>query len=182
VSRGVWFNNRSSICRLNLKFESSAIHTYYDCIIFPVRNAIDDLGFLGQVTGIELSNLGQVTGIALRRGRSLECVYFTDFPSICRLNLKFESSAIHMYVLLFPWTVRNAIDDSGFLDQVIGIELSNLGHCFHLMGHLRWPKRERDRERGKETDKEKEQEVRGNRVDLGQKDRLTLIWSLVDRT
>jgi len=41
--------------------------------------------------------------------------------------------------------------------------------------------RERDREREKETDKEKEQEVRGNRVDLGQKDRLTLIWSLVGR-
>jgi len=64
--------------------------------------------------------------------------------------------------------VRNAIDDLGFLDQVIGIELSNLGHCFHLMGHLRWPKRDRERgketrERGKETEKEKEQEVRGKR-------------------
>jgi len=116
-------------------------------------------------------------------------VCFLTFPSICRLNLKFESSAIHTYYWFFGSSVRNAIDDSGFLDQVIGIELSNLGHCFHLMGHLRWPKEKRDRERGKETrereketKKEKEQEVRGNRVKLGQKDRLTLIWSLVDRT
>jgi len=37
-----------------------------------VRNAIDDLGFLGQVTGIELSDLGQVTGIALRLVRGVE--------------------------------------------------------------------------------------------------------------
>jgi len=72
--------------------------------------------------------------------------------SICRLNLKFESSAIHTYCCFVSRSVRNAIDDSGFLGQVIGIELSNLGHCFHLMGHLRWPKR--DRERGKETEKE----------------------------
>jgi len=107
-------------------------------------------------------------------------VYVSNFPSICRLNLKFESSAIHTYYYPVYVSVRNAIDDSGFLDQVIGIELSNLDHCFHLMGHLRWPKR--DRERGKETKKEKEQEVRGNRVKLGQKDRLTLIWSLVGRT
>jgi len=76
---------------------------------------------------------------------------FHNYCSI--LNLKFESSAIHTYCLYFVLAVRNAIDDSGFLDQVIGIELSNLGHCFHLMGHLRWPKR--DRERGKETEKEK---------------------------
>jgi len=47
--------------------------------------------------------------------------------------------------------VRNAIDDLGFLGQVIGIELSNLGHCFHLMGHLRWPKE-------KETDKEEKRQ------------------------
>jgi len=90
--------------------------------------------------------------------------------------------------------VRNAIDDSGFLGQVIGIELSSLGHCFRLRdpplyrggltkGTPLWgvQKRKRDREREKETKKEKEQEVRGNRVDLGQKDRLTLIGSLVDR-
>jgi len=64
--------------------------------------------------------------------------------------------------------VRNAIDDLVFLDQVIGIELSNLGHCFHLMyppeggnpppiegGVL---KRKRDRERGKETEKEEKRQ------------------------
>jgi len=37
-----------------------------------VRNAIDDLGFLDQVIGIELSDLGQVTGIALRLVRGVE--------------------------------------------------------------------------------------------------------------
>jgi len=62
----------SSICRLNLKFESSAIHTYYTMVNVAVRNAIDDLGFLGQVTGIELSDFGQVTGIALRLVRGVE--------------------------------------------------------------------------------------------------------------
>jgi len=46
-----------------------------------VRNAIDDLGFLGQVTGIELSDLGHVTGIALRLVRGVErrichCIVF----------------------------------------------------------------------------------------------------------
>jgi len=71
VSRGVLHNYRS-ICRLNLKFESSAIHTYYCIECITVRNAIDDLGFLGQVIGIELSNLGQVTGIALRLVRGVE--------------------------------------------------------------------------------------------------------------
>jgi len=80
-----------------LKFESSAIHTYYADDLFAVRNAIDDLGFLGQVTGIELRDLGQVTGIALRLVRGVERRMFPNFPSICRLNLKFESSAIHMY-------------------------------------------------------------------------------------
>jgi len=65
VSRGVFVTAQSSICRLNLKFESSAIHTYCFSFVVAVRNAIDDLGFLGQVTGIELSDLGQVTGIAL---------------------------------------------------------------------------------------------------------------------
>jgi len=62
-----------------------------------VRNAIDDLGFLDQVIGIELSDLGQVTGIALSCLVVLRGVYFTNFHSICRLNLKFESSAIHTY-------------------------------------------------------------------------------------
>jgi len=62
-----------------------------------VRNAIDDSCFLDQVIGIELSNLGQVTGIALSCLGMSRGVYFTDFPSICRLNLKFESSAIHTY-------------------------------------------------------------------------------------
>jgi len=72
VSRGVWVTNRSSICRLNLKFESSAIHTYYELSVLAVRNAMDDLGFLDQVIGIELSDLGQVTGIALRLVRGVE--------------------------------------------------------------------------------------------------------------
>jgi len=40
-----------------------------------VRNAIDDLGFLDQVIGIELSDLGQVTGIALSCLGVLEEVY-----------------------------------------------------------------------------------------------------------
>jgi len=112
-----------------------------------VRNAIDDLGFLDQVIGIELSNLGQVTGIALSCLGVLGEVYLATKSSICRLNLKFESSAIHTYFVCCLASVRNAIDDLGFLGQVIGIELSNLGHCFHLMGHLRWPKEKRDRER-----------------------------------
>jgi len=60
-------HNYCSICRLNLKFESSAIHTYFCLVLVAVRNAIDDLGFLDQVIGIELSDLGQVTGIALRQ-------------------------------------------------------------------------------------------------------------------
>jgi len=57
VERCIW-PTKSSICRLNLKFESSAIHTYFFGLCSSVRNAIDDLGFLGQVIGIELSNLG----------------------------------------------------------------------------------------------------------------------------
>jgi len=52
---------------------------------------------------------------------------FPNFPSICRLNLKFESSAIHMYFFLSVGSVRNAIDDLGFLDQVIGIVSRCLG-------------------------------------------------------
>jgi len=92
-----------------------------------VRNAIDDSGFLGQVTGIELSNLGQVTGIALSWFGVSRGVCFLTFPSICRLNLKFESSAIHTYYWLSLGSVRNAIDDLGFLDQVIGIVLLRLG-------------------------------------------------------
>jgi len=82
--------------------------------------------------------------------------------------------------------VRNAIDDLGFLGQVIGIELSNLGHYFRPRyppeGGNPPPIEGGGLKRGKETEKEKEQEVRGNRVDLGQKDRLTLIWSLAGRT
>jgi len=61
-----------------------------------VRNAIDDSGFLDQVIGIELSDLGQVTGIALRQTWVLWGGVFHNYCSICRLNLKFESSAIHM--------------------------------------------------------------------------------------
>jgi len=60
VSRGVWFTNFPSICRLNLKFESSAIHTYYLYSLFTVRNAIDDLGFLDQVIGIVLRQIGSL--------------------------------------------------------------------------------------------------------------------------
>jgi len=41
------------------------MHTYYGMLFLTVRNAIDDLGFLDQVIGIELSDLDQVTGIAL---------------------------------------------------------------------------------------------------------------------
>jgi len=148
-----------------------------------VRNAIDDSGFLDQVIGIEL----------LRFGSWERCIWPTK-SSICRLNLKFESSAILTYFFGVLLSVRNAIDDSGFLDQVIGIELSSLGHCSTSWAIFDGPKiketdkeekrqrkRKRERERVKETKKEKEQEVRGNRVDLGQKDRLTLIGSLVDR-
>jgi len=73
--------------------------------------------------------------------------------------------------------VRNAIDDSGFLDQVIGIESSSLGHFFRLRDpphgggqtqgtppmwgpkeEKRQRKRKRDRERGKETEKEKKRQ------------------------
>jgi len=66
------FPNFPSICRLNLKFECSAMHMYFGLSDLSVRNAIDDLGFLDQVIGIELSNLGQVTGIALRLVRGVE--------------------------------------------------------------------------------------------------------------
>jgi len=52
---------------------------------------------------------------------------FLTFPSICRLNLKFERSAILTYFFRFFVAVRNAIDDLGFLDQVIGIELRQIG-------------------------------------------------------
>jgi len=104
VSRGVWFTDFRSICRLNLKFESSAIHTYSLLFMLAVRNAIDDLGFLDQVIGIELSSLGQVTGIALSCLGSWdwspgcrEAYGFLTFPSICRLNLKFGRSAILTY-------------------------------------------------------------------------------------
>jgi len=86
-----------------------------------VRNAIDDLGFLGQVIGIELRCL-EVSG----------GVWLPMKSSICRLNLKFGRSAILTYFIWFSTTVRNAIDDSGFLDQVIGIESSSLGHFFRL--------------------------------------------------
>jgi len=152
VSRGVWFTDFHSICRLNLKFESSAIHTYYRLVFSTVRNAIDDLGFLDQVIGIVSRCLDVLRG-----------VLGIQKSSICRLNLKFESSAIHTYFCIFGLAVRNAIDDLGFLDQVIGIELSNLGHCFHLMGHLRWPKEKRDRERGKETEKEEKRQRKRKR-------------------
>jgi len=37
---------------------------------------------------------------------------------------------MHTYYVWYFRAVRNAIDDSCFLGQVIGIELSNLGHCF----------------------------------------------------
>jgi len=84
------------------------------CVV-AVRNAIDDLGFLDQVIGIELRCLGHGGGV------------LHNYRSICRLNLKFESSAILTWVFSFLCTVRNAIDDSGFLDQVIGIELRQIG-------------------------------------------------------
>jgi len=51
---------------------------------------------------------------------------FPNFPSICRLNLKFECSAMHMYFCSYFGSVRNAIDDLGFLDQVIGIVLRQI--------------------------------------------------------
>jgi len=82
--------------------------------VYAVRNAIDDLGFLDQVIGIVLRCLG------------CREVYVSNFPSICRLNLKFESSAIHTYYWFICCSVRNAIDDLGFLDQVIGI----VSRCF----------------------------------------------------
>jgi len=84
-----------SICRLNLKFGRSAILTYFIGWLLSVRNAIDDSGFLDQVIGIDLSDLGQVTGIALSCLGMSRGVCFLTFPSICRLNLKFESSAIY---------------------------------------------------------------------------------------
>jgi len=84
-----------------------------------------------------------------------------NYRSICRLNLKFESSAIHTYFVISLGSVRNAIDDSGFLGQVTGIELSNLGHCFrpryppggvpspYRGGALKEEKRQRKRKRDK---------------------------------
>jgi len=70
-----------------LKFESSAIHTYYSLFIRTVRNAMDDSCFLGPVTSIELSNLGHcfrpryppgggtpppIEGGGLKRGKETE--------------------------------------------------------------------------------------------------------------
>jgi len=52
--------------------------------------------------------------------------------------------------------VRNAIDDSGFLGQVIGIELSNLGHCFVSWAIFDGPKR-------KETEKEEKRQRKRKR-------------------
>jgi len=62
--------------------------------------------------------------------------------------------------------VRNAIDDLGFLGQVIGIELSNLGHCFRPRyppeggnpppiegGGLKEEKRQRKRKRDKKRER-----------------------------
>jgi len=69
-------------------------------VVDTVRNAIDDLGFLDQVIGIELSDLGQVTGIALRqtwvlwgRGMSSDLSFY--------LSSKFEIREFcYTYVLL----------------------------------------------------------------------------------
>jgi len=73
------------------------MHTYLNDLFLSVRNAIDDLGFLDQVIGIELSNLDQVTGIALRQTWVLWGGVLHNYCSICRLNLKFECSAMHTY-------------------------------------------------------------------------------------
>jgi len=65
-----------------------------------VRNAIDDLGFLDQVIGIELSDLGQVTGIALRQTLVLwkRCISQLLFY----LSSKFEIREFcYTYVLLW---------------------------------------------------------------------------------
>jgi len=50
---------------------------------------------------------------------------------------------MHTYYFVLVVSVRNAIDDSGFLDQVIGIELSNLGQvtgialsCLGVLGEV----------------------------------------------
>jgi len=65
-----------------------------------VRNAIDDLGFLGQVTGIELSNLDQVTGIALRQTWVLWGGVFVNI--VFYLSSKFEIREFcYTYVLCY---------------------------------------------------------------------------------
>jgi len=62
------------------------MHMYFCCPVYAVRNAIDDLGFLDQVIGIVLRQIGVI-------GRGV----LHNYRSICRLNLKFECSAMHMY-------------------------------------------------------------------------------------
>jgi len=107
----VYLANFHSICRLNLKFESSAIHTYFKFVRFTVRNAIDDLGFLDQVIGIELSDLGQVTGIALRLVRGVERRMFPDLSFY--LSSKFEIREFcYTYVLYFLFDVLCAMQST----------------------------------------------------------------------